>query len=91
MAVREILLLGNTELHRVSTPVNEEELETVRPIVRDLFDTMAKFQAEHGWGRAIAGSPTAMKTGSNISWNWKVTSRNYCNRKIHEHHQHLDK
>ena len=54
MAIREILLLGNAELHRVSTPVREDEREAVRPIIRDLFDTMAGFQAKHGWGRAIA-------------------------------------
>jgi len=54
VAVREILLLGNPELHRVSTPVREDECRSVRPIIRDLFDTMADFQAGHGWGRAIA-------------------------------------
>ena len=54
MAIREILLLGNPELIRTSTPVREDETEAVRPIIRDLFDTMAGFQEENGWGRAIA-------------------------------------
>jgi len=54
MAIREILLLGNPELNRVSAPVRAEERDAVRPIIRDLFDTMAQFQARHGWGRAIA-------------------------------------
>ena len=54
MAIREILLLGNPGLHRVSTPVQKDELGAVHTIIRDLFDTMADFQAKHGWGRAIA-------------------------------------
>lgn len=54
MAIREILLLGNPELHRVSTGVERHELGAVQCIIRDLFDTMAQFQERHGWGRAIA-------------------------------------
>jgi peptide deformylase len=34
--------------------VQQHELPAIQPIIRDLFDTMAKFQAGHGWGRAIA-------------------------------------
>jgi len=56
MAIREILLLGNPELHRVATPVERHELGSVQHIIRDLFDTMAQFQEKHGWGRAIAAS-----------------------------------
>lgn len=54
MAVREILLLGNPDLLKVCSEVQQHELEAVQPIIRDLFDTMAQFQAKHGWGRAIA-------------------------------------
>lgn len=56
MTVRKILLLGDPALLRVCTEVQSSELEQIKPIIRDLFDTMAKFQAEHGWGRAIAAS-----------------------------------
>jgi len=54
MAVREILLLGNPDLLQVCSEVQQHELQAVQPIIRDLFDTMAQFQARHGWGRAIA-------------------------------------
>jgi peptide deformylase len=54
MAVREILLLGNPDLLKVCSEVQQHELQAVKPIIRDLFDTMAHFQSQHGWGRAIA-------------------------------------
>jgi len=54
MAVREILLLGNPDLLKICSEVHKHELDAVQPIIRDLFDTMARFQSEHGWGRAIA-------------------------------------
>jgi len=54
VAVRKILLLGNPELLRTCTEVQQHELNLVKPVIRDLFDTMAQFQADHGWGRAIA-------------------------------------
>lgn len=56
MAVRKILLLGDLQLLRTCTEVQHNELDLVEPIIRDLFDTMAQFQADHGWGRAIAAS-----------------------------------
>lgn len=54
MAVREILLLGNPKLYERSTEVAEFELPDLAPAIQDLHDTMAAFQREHGWGRAIA-------------------------------------
>jgi peptide deformylase len=54
MPARPILLLGDPALYRESTPVAPDEVESLKPVIRDLFDTMAAFQAEHGWGRAIA-------------------------------------
>jgi peptide deformylase len=56
VAVRNILLLGDPELLRTCTEVQQNELDQIKPIIRDLFDTMAQFQADHGWGRAIAAS-----------------------------------
>ncbi len=54
MAVRDILLLGNPLLYRVSSPVKKNELEGIRDIVADLRDTMAAFRERYGVGRAIA-------------------------------------
>ncbi|HLT38902.1 MAG TPA: peptide deformylase [Enhygromyxa sp.] len=54
MAVRPILLLGDARLYQPSTPVEREQLDGLRGVVEDLHDTMLAFQAEHGWGRAIA-------------------------------------
>lgn len=54
MAVREILLLGDPRLYETSRPVSEAELPECLAVIEDLHDTMADFQARHGWGRAIA-------------------------------------
>lgn len=54
MAVREILLLGNPELYRVSSPVERGELVGLQPVVKDLHDTMMDFRHRRGVGRAIA-------------------------------------
>lgn len=54
MPVRDILLLGNPDLHRVSDPVAENELGGIQPVVADLHDTLMAFRARHGAGRAIA-------------------------------------
>lgn len=54
MAVRPILQLGTPSLHALSTPVAADERGGLADAVRDLHDTMAEFQRERGWGRAIA-------------------------------------
>lgn len=54
MPVRPILLLGDPRLYQVSATVLESEVHTLQDTITDLHDTMAAFQAEHGWGRAIA-------------------------------------
>lgn len=54
MAVREILLLGDQRLYESSTPVDRNQIADVAQVIADLHDTMADFQARHGWGRAIA-------------------------------------
>lgn len=54
MPIRPILKLGDPRLHEVSTPVTDAERPDMQPIAQDLFDTMAAFVAERGWGRAIA-------------------------------------
>jgi peptide deformylase len=54
MAERDILLLGDERLCRVSEGVREGEVDAIREVVQDLHDTMLAFQKRHGWGRAIA-------------------------------------
>lgn len=54
MSAREILLLGDERLYRVSEEVREGEVHAIRDVVEDLHDTMAAFRRSHGWGRAIA-------------------------------------
>ncbi|NLC53793.1 MAG: peptide deformylase [Firmicutes bacterium] len=52
--VREILLLGNPKLYQVSSPVEREEIGTLKGVVQDLHDTLLDFQQKYGAGRAIA-------------------------------------
>lgn len=54
MAVREILRLGNPDLHRVCRPISQEELPFARSVVQDLNDTLFHFRERHDMGRAIA-------------------------------------
>jgi len=54
MSVREVLLLGNPKLYESCAPVVEGEIESLRPIVQDLHDTLMDFRRRHGAGRAIA-------------------------------------
>lgn len=61
MTVRPILLLGSSSLHEPSTPVARGEHAALADVVQDLFDTMADFQARHGWGRAIAAPQIGVK------------------------------
>jgi peptide deformylase len=54
MSVREILLLGNPELWRPSSPVvNVHERET-RELICDLAATLEDFREQNGFGRGIA-------------------------------------
>ena len=54
MAVREILLLGNPKLFEMCEPVQETEIEQIRPIIQDLHDTLMAFRQKYNAGRAIA-------------------------------------
>ena len=54
MPVREILLLGHPKLYDVCAPVRREEVESLRPAVQDLHDTLMDFRQRYGAGRAIA-------------------------------------
>ena len=54
MAVREILLLGNPKLFEMCEPVQQTQLEQIKPIIQDLHDTLRAFRAKYNAGRAIA-------------------------------------
>lgn len=54
MTVRDILLLGNSQLYEVSETVQEHELASLASTVTDLHDTMMNFRKQWGVGRAIA-------------------------------------
>ena len=54
MAVRDILLLGNPLLYEECSPLELHELADMKPVVKDLHDTLHDFRARYGAGRAIA-------------------------------------
>lgn len=54
MSVKEILLLGNSELYKVSEAVKEEDLKDFPSVIEDLHDTLVDFRERYGAGRAIA-------------------------------------
>ena len=58
---REILLLGNPKLYELSEPVEKAELETLRPIYEDMFDTIKGIRRDYGFGRAIAAPQIGVK------------------------------
>ena len=54
MSARQVLLLDNPRLYESSEEVNEKELESLKPVVADLHDTLRAFRKQWGAGRAIA-------------------------------------
>jgi len=54
LAIREILLLGNFLLHKISEEVRRDELDIIADVANDLRDTLLAFREERGAGRAIA-------------------------------------
>lgn len=59
MAIKKILLLGNEDLYRVSTPVALSDRSAAAAIVNDLRDTLFNFKKKYGFGRAIAAPQIA--------------------------------
>ena len=54
MPVREVLLMGDPRLYQVCDPISQDEVESLRPAIQDLHDTLMDFRARHGAGRAVA-------------------------------------
>ena len=54
MSVKDILLLGDPRLYKISETVREGELDALKSVVTDLHDTLIDFRKRHGAGRAIA-------------------------------------
>jgi peptide deformylase len=54
MPVREILLLGNPELWRPSSPVISVHSRETRELIGDLSATLDNFREQNGFGRGIA-------------------------------------
>jgi peptide deformylase len=54
MTVREVLLLGNPQLYKISKPMQKRELTQLKPVIADLHDTLMDFRNRYGAGRAIA-------------------------------------
>jgi peptide deformylase len=54
MAVKKILLLGNSILRKKCTPVKDCTSQSTRSIVRNLHDTLEDFRSRRGFGRGIA-------------------------------------
>ncbi|MDV3426084.1 MAG: peptide deformylase [Bacillota bacterium] len=54
MAVREVILLGNENLYKVSREISKDEISRAKQISDDLRDTLLDFRKVHGFGRAIA-------------------------------------
>ncbi len=49
-----ILPLGDPRLYEASAPVNEEEINSLPPIIKDLHDILFEFRERYHAGRAIA-------------------------------------
>ena len=54
MPVHEILLLGNPELWRPSSPVTNVHSRDTRELIGDLAATLDNFREQNGFGRGIA-------------------------------------
>ncbi|WP_368489753.1 peptide deformylase [Clostridium sp. BJN0013] len=52
--IKEILLLGNYDLYRKSSPVEEKDTDLIKQAVSNLHDTLIDFRKKYNAGRAIA-------------------------------------
>jgi peptide deformylase len=54
MTIKEILLLGNENLYKLSRELSKEEHNKCITVIEDLHDTMMDFREKYKFGRAIA-------------------------------------
>jgi peptide deformylase len=54
MTIKEILLLGNENLYKLSREISDGEVQLAQQVIKDLQDTMMDFREKYGFGRAIA-------------------------------------
>ena len=52
--IKDILTLGDPRLYDVSTPITEEDRDSVAGWVTDLHDTLMAYREKYGAGRAVA-------------------------------------
>ena len=55
MKSEKILLLGNPQLHEISTPITQEELADLKPVIQDLHDILFEFKAKFAHYGAFRG------------------------------------
>ena len=60
MGLEKILLLGNPELYKKSSPVLKEEIPPLLPAIEELFELIVEFRQKYGAGRAIAAPQTGL-------------------------------
>ncbi len=68
MKLHRVLQLGNPLLYKKSEPVEQFELESLRPVFQDLHDIILEFRAKYNAGRAIA-APQIGVMKRIICWN----------------------
>lgn len=54
MTTRNILLLGDENLYKISDHITIDTIDKATQVIDDLHDTIVKFKNEFGFGRAIA-------------------------------------
>ena len=54
MSVKNILLLGDPRLYEISTTVEKNELDALKPQIEILHDALMDYKAKYNAGRAIA-------------------------------------
>ncbi len=52
--VKEILLLGNEDLYKKSSPVERKDIDLIKQTISNLHDTLMDFREKYNAGRAIA-------------------------------------
>lgn len=54
MSLKDILLLGDPQLHKISTPVLKAEIDSLNPSINILHNALMEFRETYGTGRAVA-------------------------------------